>query len=236
MASLKAFIASMGALATTVSNHMAASIASVAAHGISGFGSSGTATTVARADHAHTADAVGALATTSPAAAITGFSATAAALAATQAPGSATAVARGDHQHPFPTAANVDALPLSGGTLTGDLQMDGHRLLNAVIGWGIQHDIGNSNTYAIWLLGNGPRQTLTLNANCTLYIDYLNGSPPYGEYSLMIINPASYTIAWSNINRFLVAATVVRYLGDTMVTLYYWPSGRSSVRVERVLP
>lgn len=42
-----------------------------------------------------------------------------AALAAAGAVGASTAYARADHTHPFPTAANVGALPLAGGALTG---------------------------------------------------------------------------------------------------------------------
>jgi hypothetical protein len=63
-----------------------------------------------------------------PASAISGLSApptasavVGAALTATGAVGVSTSYARADHSHPFPTAANVGALPIGGGTLTGGL-------------------------------------------------------------------------------------------------------------------
>jgi hypothetical protein len=62
------------------------------------------------------ASAISGLSTPPTASAVVG-----AALTATGAVGVSTSYARADHSHPFPTAANVGALPIGGGTLTGGL-------------------------------------------------------------------------------------------------------------------
>lgn len=41
----------------------------------------------------------------------------------TSSPGTANGLARGDHVHPMPTAADVGALPVTGGTVTGELRV-----------------------------------------------------------------------------------------------------------------
>ncbi|HWO57697.1 MAG TPA: tail fiber domain-containing protein [bacterium] len=71
--------------------------------------------------HATTAAQVGAMATSHPANAITGFGSSAQALGSLQSPGVATTVARSDHVHPYPTAAQVGAIANSAGSVTDTL-------------------------------------------------------------------------------------------------------------------
>lgn len=67
---------------------------------------------------------IGAMATSHAANNITGFGASAAALGSSAA-GTATTVSRSDHVHAMPTAANVGALPATGGTIIGNLVVSG---------------------------------------------------------------------------------------------------------------
>lgn len=67
---------------------------------------------------------IGAMATSHAANSITGFGASAAALGSSAA-GTATTVSRSDHVHAMPTAANVGALPATGGTISGNLVVSG---------------------------------------------------------------------------------------------------------------
>ena len=100
-----------------------------------------------------TAAAFGAMATSHAANSITALGATPAALGAAASAGTATTVARGDHVHPYPTAANVGALPSSGGTLTGDVERtNGVRLMapgasstDPVYSFNLDPDTGLSN-------------------------------------------------------------------------------------------
>lgn len=57
--------------------------------------------------------------------AITGWSTAPVALGSEASAGSATTISRSDHVHPYPSASNVGALPVSGGTISGNLVIQG---------------------------------------------------------------------------------------------------------------
>ncbi len=131
MASLKQW---MSATAASIASHVGTLLGS-GVHGMSGWGgspsalggsaSAGTATTVARGDHVH--PTTGVMTTDHVANAISGFNAAPVALGASAAAGNASTISRSNHVHPLPSAADVGALPLGGGTLTGPLAAPGYR-------------------------------------------------------------------------------------------------------------
>ncbi len=117
----------VGAMATSHAANVITGLGAAAA--ALGASAAGTATTVSRSDHVHalpslatlgaaasghthTAAAIGAMATSHAANAITGLGASSAALG-TSAAGVATTVSRSDHVHAMPTAANVGAAAAS---------------------------------------------------------------------------------------------------------------------------
>jgi len=167
---------------------------------------------------------------------LTGWAASALALAAVQTPGSDTTVARGGHRHPLPSAADVGALALTGGTLSGGLSLAVKPLSKAVVSWADAdiYDNGVAGTIALW---RGPLQLLTLWPAATLTIDFTTNAPPYGVYQVLITNPSTYVATWANLSRWLMSSATsppCRSNGDSLATIYYLSGGRSFGYLARV--
>ena len=59
-----------------------------------------------------------------------------ASLSSSASAGTASEYARGDHRHAFPTASNVGALPVAGGTMSGSIAMGSHKITGLANGTG----------------------------------------------------------------------------------------------------
>ncbi|HWO57703.1 MAG TPA: hypothetical protein VNN55_09075 [bacterium] len=99
------------------------------------------------------------------------------------------------------TAAQVGALPLSGGNLTGSLGLSGNAISGVkTVGFQAEYDNGNSGTSKTISLANGQKQRITLTANATLTISTTGAS--VGNYTIRIKQDATggRTVTWSGLS------------------------------------
>jgi hypothetical protein len=123
------------------------------------------------------------------------------------------------------SASQVGALPIGGGTLTGNVSFGGYNATGIkLVGYSAEYN----NTNGTVTLTNGNRQKITLTANTT--IDVVITGAPIGNYQLRIIQDGtgSRTVTWgANISatRLLGTATAPTVNsaanGETIVSFYF---------------
>jgi len=136
------------------------------------------------------------------------------------------------------TAAQVGALALSGGTLSGPVAMGNQPLTGVLaLGFAAEIDNGNSGAAKTITLAAGTKQKIALTASCTLTVDTTGAAP--GDYVLRIINGGAYTAAWTGLSstRWLGVTTtpaVRSGAGSETVVTMAWNGTSVVQRMERV--
>lgn len=121
------------------------------------------------------------------------------------------------------TAAQVGALPLSGGTMSGAVAMGNQPVTGVLaLGYTTEIDNGNSGAAKTITLAAGSKQKIALTASCTLTVDATGAQP--GDYVLRIINGGAYTVTWAG------QVTSTRWLGASTT-----PAVRSGAAAETLV-
>ena len=125
------------------------------------------------------------------------------ALAAAAAVGTGTKAARNDHVHPFPTAANVGAVALSGdSTVDGSVKFKNVGLKSTALG-----NISGAVTINLAL---GGHFTATAVGNCTFTFTNALTTGYYGGFDLDLVNGGAYALTFPS---------SVKWAGGTMPVL-----------------
>jgi fructose-specific component phosphotransferase system IIB-like protein len=126
------------------------------------------------------------------------------------------------------TAAQTGALPLSGGTMTGPMEMSNNAVTGVkTVGFNAEYSNGNSGSSKTISLANGQKQVVTLTANTTLTISA--ASAVVGNYLIRIKQDAigNRLVTWSGLSasRWLGSSSAPAInlfaTGETLLSIYF---------------
>jgi len=136
------------------------------------------------------------------------------------------------------TAAQVGALNVAGGTLTGPLVMTAQPVSGVLtLGYSGEIDNGNSGSAKTISLYLGAKQKIALTQSCTLTVD--PATAPAGDYLLRIVNGGAYTVTWAGLSgtRWQGASSAPAVLSgsgkETLVSIY-WNGSTMTQKMDHV--